>query len=80
LYGNIILIIYMDIYLCKNVQNCFTRRIFRKCCLAFVSYVDHLIFLDREVMIDKTIVAVRHNVLSQMLCRHVSCNVVLHFG
>jgi hypothetical protein len=44
--------LYMDISLIENVQNYYTRRLCHKFGLAFLSYVDHLIFLDREVMRD----------------------------
>jgi hypothetical protein len=49
----------MNIDLITNVQKCFTRHIFRKCGLEYVSYVDHLIFFNREPL--EIVVTVAHS-------------------
>lgn len=68
----------MDIDLIENVQKCFTRRVFRKCGLEYVSYADRLLLLDRESLEIRRLLLCL-TTFYNIYYTHVSCNVLQNF-
>ena len=68
----------MDIDLIENVQKCYTRRVFRKCGLEYVSYADRLLLLDRESLEIRRLLLCL-TTFYNIYYTHVSCNVLQNF-